>query len=196
MKYILAKKIEMTQMFDENGKMIPVTLVEAGPCEILQLKTKETDGYEAVQIGFELLKEKKVTKSIRTKPYRFLTEFRGIETDKKIGDKVDVTSFEEGDIINVSGTSKGKGFQGGVKRWGFAGKTATHGVKHEHRTIGSVGVSKPGRVTKGRKMPGRTGFERVTLKNLEIKKIDKSRNILAIKGAIPGRRGSLIEIRG
>ncbi|MDD2909523.1 MAG: 50S ribosomal protein L3 [Candidatus Pacebacteria bacterium] len=196
MKYILAKKIEMTQMFDEDGKVVPVTLVLAGPCEILQLKTKESDGYEAVQIGFEKLKEKKVTKSIKIKPYRYLKEFRVLEEGKKVGDKIDVSIFEEGDKIKVSGTSKGKGFQGGVKRWGFHGKTASHGVKHEHRTLGSVGYASHSRVLKGKKMPGRTGSERITLKNLEIKKIDKERNILAIKGAIPGRRGTLIEIRG
>ena len=196
MKYILAKKIEMTQMFDEDGKVVPVTLVLAGPCEILQLKTKDSDGYEAVQIGFEKLKEKKVTKSIKTKPYRYLKEFRVLEEGKKVGDKIDVSIFEEGDKIKVSGTSKGKGFQGGVKRWGFHGKSASHGVKHEHRTLGSVGYTSHSRVLKGKKMPGRTGFERITLKNLEIKKIDKERNILAIKGAIPGRRGTLIEIRG
>ncbi|MDD4438969.1 MAG: 50S ribosomal protein L3, partial [Tissierellia bacterium] len=171
MKYILAKKIEMTQMFDNEGKVIPVTLVLAGPCEILQLKTKEKDGYEAVQIGFEQLKEKKVTKSIKTKPYRYLKEFRGIESEKKIGDKIDVSVFNEGDKIKISSISKGKGFQGGVKRWGFHGKTASHGVKHEHRTIGSVGYSSPSRVVKGKKMPGRTGSKRVTMRNLEIRKI-------------------------
>lgn len=196
MKYILAKKIEMTQIFDAEGKVIPVTLVLAGPCKILDLKTTEKNGYEAVEIGFEELKEKKVTKSIKTKPYRFLKEFRGSDSGKNIGDLVDVSVFNEGDLIKVSSISKGKGFQGGVKRWGFHGKSATHGVKHEHRTIGSVGYSIPARVVKGRKMPGRTGSKRVTLKNLEIQKVDKERNILAIKGAIPGRRGTLIEIRG
>lgn len=196
MKYILAKKIEMTQIFDAEGKVIPVTLVLAGPCKILDLKTTEKNGYEAVEIGFEELKEKKVTKSIKTKPYRFLKEFRGSDSGKNIGDLVDVSVFNEGDLIKVSSISKGKGFQGGVKRWGFHGKSATHGVKHEHRTIGSVGYNIPARVVKGRKMPGRTGSKRVTLKNLEIQKVDKERNILAIKGAIPGRRGTLIEIRG
>lgn len=115
MKYILAKKIEMTQMFDKDGKVVPVTLVLAGPCEILQLKTKDSDGYEAVQIGFEKLKEKKVTKSIKTKPYRYLKEFRGLEEGKKVGDKIDVSIFEEGDKIKVSGTSKGKGFKAELK---------------------------------------------------------------------------------
>jgi large subunit ribosomal protein L3 len=196
MKYILAKKIEMTQMFDNEGRVIPVTLVLAGPCEILQLKTKEKDGYEAVQIGFEELKEKKVTKSIQTKPYRYLKEFKGLESEKKVGDKINVSVFSEGDKIKISSVSKGKGFQGGVKRWGFHGKTASHGVKHEHRTIGSVGYSSPSRVVKGKKMPGRAGSKRVTMRNLEIRKVDQDRNILAIKGAIPGRKGTLIEIRG
>lgn len=195
MKYILAKKIEMTQIFDEEGKVIPVTLVEAGPCKILQVKNKDTDGYEAVQIGFEPLKEKKVTKSIKNRPFRHVKEFRIEGSESKEGDEISVSIFKEGEKVKVSGISKGKGFQGGVKRWGFAGKSATHGVKHEHRTIGSVGSATPARVTKGKKMPGRTGTDRITVKNLEIKKIDPIKNIIAIKGAIPGRRGTLLEIR-
>jgi len=196
MKYLLGKKIEMTQIFDEHGKVIPVTLVKAGPCDILQVKTLDKDGYESIQIGFEPLKEKKITKSIRTKPFRHLKEFRGGVKEEKQGDTVDVTIFKEGDNVKVSGISKGKGFQGGVKRHGFHGKCASHGVKHEHRTIGSVGSATPSRVIKGRKMPGRDGSKRTTVKNLIVEKIDAKNNIIAIKGAIPGRRGTLIEIRG
>ena len=196
MKYILGRKIEMTQIFDEKGDIVPVTVVMAGPCEILQLKSKENDGYESVQLGYEKLKENKVTKSKKTKPYKTLKEFRVSLGEEKVGDKIDVSIFEEGQKIKVSGVSKGKGFQGGVKRWGFAGRNATHGVKHEQRELGSTGVSQLTRVHKGKKMPGRAGSERTTFRNLEIKKIDKENNILLIKGAVPGRRGTLIEIRG
>jgi len=196
MKYILAKKIEMTQMFDKEGNVIPITLVLAGPCQVLQVKTKESDGYEAVQLGFEDLKENKITKSIKTKPFKHLKEFRENNTKKRVGDKVDVNVFKEGDKVNVSGISKGKGFQGGVKRWGFRSKSGAHGVKHDLRTLGSTGYASHSRVLKGKKMPGRMGSERITVKNLEIKKVDKEKNILAIKGAIPGKRGTLLEIRG
>ncbi len=200
MKFILGKKLEMTQIFNEKGEVIPVTLVEAGPCFITQIKTKEKDGYEAVQIGFEKIeKEKKIKKSQRNKPYKYLKEFRkekGEEISFLTGDKIDVSIFQEGDKVKVSGISKGKGFQGGVKRWGFAGLPATHGTKHEERSLGSIGCAFPQRVWKGRKMPGRMGSERVTVKNLEVIRVDVKNNILAIKGAVPGRRGTLLEIRG
>lgn len=178
----------MSQIFKEDGKVVPITLIEAGPCPVLRLKTKEKDGYEAVQLGFE---EKK-------KLFRFRREFRVDESEIKnyeSGQKIDVSIFKEGDKVKISGISKGKGFQGAVKRWGFHGRNATHGAKHEERTLGSVGSSFPERVIKGKKMPGRMGFERVTVKNLEIVKIDKEHNLLAVKGAIPGRRGTLLEIK-
>jgi len=195
-KFILGKKIEMTQIFKENGEIIPVTLVKAGPCQVVQIKTKEKDGYDAVQIGFEKIqKPKKIKKTMKGKEFRYLREFKGAQ-GLKVGDQIDVSIFQEGDKVKVSGISKGKGFQGAVKRWGFSGRGASHGVKHEARTLGSVGSSFPQRVAKGRKMPGRTGFRRVTVKNLEIVKIDKENNILAIKGAVPGGRGTLLEIRG
>ena len=194
-KFILAKKIGMSQIFGENGEVIPVTLVEAGPCTVLQTKTEEKDGYKAVQIGFEKIqKPKKVKKTMRGKEFRYIREFIP-EDDLKEGDKIDVSIFNEGDKVKVSGISKGKGFQGAVKRWGFSGRGASHGVKHEARTLGSVGSAFPQRVIKGRKMPGRTGFRKVTVKNLEIVKVDKENNILAIKGAVPGARGSLLEIK-
>jgi len=195
MKFILGKKVKMSQIFDAEGNVIPVTLVEAGPCYITQLKEKEKDGYEAVQIGFEKLKERKITKSKVKKPFRYLREFKDNIQNYQIGQKLDVSMFKEGDIITVSGISKGKGFQGGVKRWGFSGRPSTHGTKHEERTIGSVGSSTPSRVVKGRKMPGRTGGERITIKNLKIVKIEPEKNLIYIKGAIPGSRGSLIEIK-
>lgn len=196
MKFILGKKIEMSQMFDEKGKVIPVTLIEAGPCYVAQIMTKEKDKYESIQIGFEKLKDKKVKKSQKKKPYRYLSEFEGDISKHKVGDKVDVSVFKEGDKVKISGISKGKGFAGVVKRWGFHGQTATHGTKHEERTIGSVGSAFPQRVIKGKKMPGRMGAERVTIKNLKIVKVDVENNLLAVKGAIPGRRGTLLEIRG
>lgn len=185
----------MTQVF-EGEKVTPVTLVQAGPCVVTQIKQKDKDGYEAVQIGFEKKKENKIKKSEKGKGYKYLKEFRGELGEMKVGDEIDVSVFEEGDIVKVAGVSKGKGFQGAVKRWGFAGKSRTHGVKHEHRTLGSVGATGPARVLPGKKMPGQMGAERVTVKNLKVVKIDKENNLIALKGAIPGRKGTLIEIRG
>ncbi len=193
-KFILGKKLEMSQIFKDD-KVLPVTLIEAGPCFITQIKTKEKDGYRTLQIGFEKLKEKKVKKPQQGKPYRYLREFGDKLEEYKIGQKIDVSIFKEGDKVKISGISKGKGFQGAVKRWGFSGKSATHGVKHEHRTLGSVGSSFPERVLRGKKMPGRMGAERVTVPNLKIVKVDIENNLLAIKGAIPGRRGTLLEIK-
>jgi len=195
MKFIFGKKIEMSQIFDEKGNVVPVTLIKAGPCYITQIKTKEKDKYESVQIGFEKLKDKKVKKPQKDRPYRYLKEFKNDVSKYKVKDKIDVSVFQEGDIVKISGISKGKGFAGGVKRWGFHGRPATHGTKHEERTIGSIGSAFPQRVIKGRKMPGRMGTERITVKNLKIAKIDVENSILAVKGAIPGRRGTLLEIR-
>lgn len=197
MKFILGKKIEMTQLF-ENEKVIPVTVIEAGPCKITQIKKIEKDGYEAVQLGYgEITKKNKMKKSQKGKEFQHLVEFRSSDASThEQGNVVDVSAFEEGDMVQVSGISKGKGFQGGVKRHGFHGRKATHGVKHEERTIGSVGSAYPERVIKGRKMPGHMGAERVTVKKLKIAKIDKENNILVITGAVPGRRGTLLEIRG
>jgi large subunit ribosomal protein L3 len=195
MKFILGKKIKMSQIFDKEGNVIPVTLVEAGPCFVCQLKTKEKDGYEAVQIGFEKLKEKKITKTKKKKPFRYLREFKNEIKNYQLGQKIDVSIFKEGDKISVSGISKGKGFAGVVKRWGFAGRPKTHGTKHEEREMGSAGASTPHRVIKGKKMPGRGGGKRVTIKNLEVMKVDPDKNLLYIKGAVPGRKGTLLEIK-
>jgi len=189
MKFILGKKIEMSQIFDEKGNVIPVTLIEAGPCYVTQIK----EG--SVQIGFEKLKEKKVKKPQKDRPYRYFKEFKNDVSKLKVKDKIDVSVFQEGDKVKISGISKGKGFAGGVKKWGFHGKSATHGTKHEERTIGSVGSAFPQRVIKGKKMPGRMGTERITVKNLKVAKIDVENNIIMIKGAIPGHRGTLLEIR-
>jgi len=199
MKFILGKKIGMSQIFDKEGKVVPITLIEAEPCEVLQIKTKDKDGYEAIQVGFDRIEKKnKIKKSQRQKPFRYIQEFKGgLDVSKyKVKNKIDVSIFQEGDKVKISGISKGKGFQGAVKRWGFSGRNATHGVKHEHRTLGSVGCSFPERVIKGKKMPGRMGNARVTVKNLKIAKVDLENNLLAVKGAVPGRRGTLLEIRG
>lgn len=195
MKMILGKKIGMTQVFTQEGNTVPVTLIQAGPCKVLQVKTKETDGYQAVQLGFEPLPQRKVGKSLRDKGFRFIREFPVLDAQPNVGDEINATAFQEGDIIDVSGISKGKGFAGGVKRWGFSGRNATRGTKHEHRTIGSVGAARPARVRKGKHMPGHLGADRVTVKNLKIVKIDAEKNLVAIGGAVPGRRGTLLEIR-
>ncbi len=196
-KFILGKKIEMSQIFSKDGKVIPVTLIEAGPCFVTQVKGKEKHGYEAVQIGFK--KKNKVKKSEKGKGFSYLKEFKskelGTKNQKlKIGDKIDVSIFKENDTVKISGISKGKGFQGAVKRWGFSGMGASHGVKHEHRTLGSVGSTDAARVFKGKKMPGRMGGERITQRNLKIVKIDLKSNLIAVKGAVPGRKGTLLEI--
>jgi len=197
MKFILGEKIEMTQLFDEKGNVKPVTLIEAGPCFITQIKTKERDGYEAIQIGFEK-KKKGIKKTEKGKEYKCLREFRILDSSSKtgnVGDKIDVSIFKEGEKVKISGISKGKGFAGAVKKWGFAGRNATHGVKHEERILGSVGATDPERVFKGKKMSGRMGGERTIIKNLEIVKIEPENNLIAIKGAIPGRKGTLLEIK-
>lgn len=202
MKYILGKKIGNSQIFDEEGNVIPITLVEAGPCQVIQKKTEEKDGYQAVQIGFEEIKEKKTKKAQKghfkkakiEKNYRYLKEFKG--NDLKVGDIIDVSIFEKGDKVKVSGISKGKGFQGVVKRHGFHGGPASHGQKHSLRAPGSIGCSFPERVWKGRRMAGRMGNQRVTVRGLKIAEVDKEKNLLAIKGAIPGKRGTLVEIKG
>ena len=220
MKFVLGLKFGMSQIFDEKGNRIPVTLIEVGPCEVTQIKTKEKDSYRAIQVGFKKIeKPKKIKKPMKGKEFKYLREFRIVKEDEssfppfavaQVGDEakassspfavaqvIDVSIFQAGDIVKVSGLSKGKGFAGAVKRWGFKGRlSVTHGTKHELRTLGSVGSSFPERVTKGRKMAGRMGFERVTVKNLKVVKVDKENNILAVKGAVPGRKGTLLEIRG
>jgi len=198
MKFILGKKLKMSQMFDEKRDVIPVVLIEAGPCYVTQVKTKEKDKYTAIQIGFEKLKPSKVKNPQRNTPYRHFKEYRDERKDSqelRVGEKLDISIFKEGDKVSISGISKGKGFAGAVKKWGFKGGSASHGTKHTHRTIGSVGCMFPQRVIKGKKMPGRMGFDRTTVKNLTIAKIDLENNIIAVKGAVPGRRGTLLEIK-
>jgi len=202
MKYILGKKLGMSQMFDKNGKMTPVTLISVGPCYVLQKKNKEKDGYEALQVGFEKIEKKnKIGKTMKGKEYKFIKEYRGKGKTEdysniNVGDEINASIFQEGQIVKVSGKSKGKGFQGGVKRHGFHTRISTHGQKHELRTIGSIGTRFPQHVRKGRKMPGRMGFENVTVKNLKIMKVDKENNLLVLKGAVPGTTRTLLEIKG
>lgn len=195
MKFILGKKIGMTQIFDKEENAMPVTIIEAGPCFVTQIKSKEKDGYEAVQIGFEKLKEKKVKKSQKGKEYRYLKEFIAEINEYKIGDKIDVSKFAEGDKIRTSGISKGRGFQGVVKRYGFKGGWGSHGAKHSARQPGSIGASFPEKVIKGMRMAGHMGVERVSVKNLKIAAVDVENNLLVVSGAVPGSINGLIEIQ-
>lgn len=184
MKALLGKKVGMTQIFHADGRVFPVTLIEANPCTVVRIRTKDTDGYEAVQLGSKGKKGK----------YQFLREFKN-SSGAELGQEISVSAFQEGDRVKISGISKGKGFQGAVKRHGFSGRNATHGVKHEHRTLGSVGGRFPQRVVKGKRMPGHMGAERVTIKNLEVVKVDAENNLLAVLGSLPGAKGTLLEIR-
>ncbi len=186
----------MSQIFNAQGATVPVTLIEAGPCKVLQLKTKEKDGYTAIQVGFVPLTKKNQLgkKSAKGKEFVYVREIRSDQAIE-IGSQIDVSLFKEGEEVDVAGTSKGKGFQGGVKKWGFHGRNKGRGTKHEERTIGSVGAARPGRVQKGKRMPGRMGTERVTVKNLKIVKVDAQNNLLVVRGAVPGRNGILLEIR-
>ncbi len=199
---LLGKKIGMTQIFSEDGTLIPVTVIEAGPCTVVQKKTRENDGYNAVQLGFVETK-KKVKRPIKgyfdkagVKPTKFLKEIRcdDIE-DLEIGQVIDVDIFNPGDIVNIAGRSKGKGFAGVIKRHGFSGAPASRGSHECFRHGGSIGMhSYPARVFKGKKMSGRMGDERVTVWNLEIVRIVKEKNILLVKGATPGTKGRLLII--
>ena len=207
MKFLLGIKEKMTQVFDEEGRVWPVTVVSAGPVFVVRKKTKEKDGYDAVQVGFGERKLKNINKPQRNiihpekknMGFRYLKEFRIADPKQleeiKEGDKITVDVFEEGEEIVVSGTSKGKGFQGVVKRWGFAGGPRSHGQKHSEREPGSIGATGPQRVFKGTKMAGRMGGRRTTIKGLKVVKIDKDNNLLYISGALPGGRNTLLEIR-
>jgi large subunit ribosomal protein L3 len=200
MKFILGKKQHMVQYFDEDGTVIPVTLISAGPNVVTQVKAGEADGYTALQVGFEAQKESRATKAhlghVKNGAYKHLYEFRDTGTTPAVGDTITVDTFAKGDVVTVSGISKSKGFQGVVKRHGFHGGPRSHGQKHSEREPGSIGGGLRNRVPKGMRMAGRTGGDRITIKNLKVVGIDTENNQLLIKGAIPGRRGTLVEITG
>ncbi|KAB1066243.1 50S ribosomal protein L3 [Salibacter halophilus] len=201
MSGIIGKKIGMTSVFDENGKNIPVTIVEAGPCAVTQVKTEDTDGYNALQLAYDDQSEKNVSsamlghfKKAKTAPKRKVIEFRDFDGDYKVGDEVKVDLFEEGEFIDVIGTSKGKGFQGVMKRHGFGGVgDRTHGQGDQERAPGSIGAaSDPSRVFKGVKMAGRTGGSRVKTQNLKVVKVLTEKNMILITGSVPGPNGSYV----
>jgi large subunit ribosomal protein L3 len=202
LKGLIGKKVGMTQIFDDAGVAIPVTLIEAGPCYVTQVLTSETDGYSAVQLGFEEVKPKRLSggqlghlKRNNLPPLRFLREFRAKDVELKEGEPLTVALFEVGDTVDVIGTSKGKGFQGGVKRYHFHGGPKTHGQSDRNRAPGSRGSgTTPGRVNKGARGPGHMGNERVTTQNLRVVLVDAERNLLGVRGAVPGARGGLVVI--
>ncbi len=205
MKTIIGRKVGMTQIFDEKGLVIPVTVIEAGPCPVVQIKTVETDGYDAVQLGFGTIKENKVNKpdnghfkKVGVKAVKHLREFRACQeclAEVKVGDEIKVDAFETGEKVDVQGITKGKGFQGVIKRHGQSRGPMGHGSMY-HRRPGSMGsTSTPGRVFKGKKLPGHMGVEKVTVQNLEIVKVDLDKNAILIKGSVPGNKGSILKIR-
>lgn len=198
---LIGKKIAMTQIFDQNGKVIPVTVLQMGPCVVVQKKTVATDGYNAIQLGFEEIAERKVKKPVlghfkkrNSKAYRYLREFRIDEIEEfNEGQVLDLGLFQENEIVNIVGTSKGRGYAGVMKRHNFRGFEQSHGVHESFRGGGSIGqCAQPSRVLKGVKMAGHMGVDRITVKNLKIVKVDKERNLVMIKGAIPGHRNGLV----
>ncbi|MBM7663363.1 large subunit ribosomal protein L3 [Bacillus mesophilus] len=199
-KGILGRKLGMTQVFTENGNLIPVTVVEAAPNVVLQKKTAETDGYEAVQLGFDNLKENRANKpqkghatKANTAPKRFIRELRGT-SELEVGQEVNVSIFAEGEAVDVTGISKGKGFQGVIKRHGQSRGPMSHGSRY-HRRPGSMGPVAPNRVFKGKKLAGQMGGEQITVQNLEIVKVDVERNLLLIKGNVPGPKRALVTVK-
>mgnify|MGYP000226278997 CR=1 FL=1 len=202
-KGLIGKKIGMTQIFDENGSAVPITLIEAGPCYVTQVRSVEQDGYSAVQLGFGETKPKRLTggqlghlKITDAPPLRIIREFRSKKHELKAGDTLTVEAFELGDHVDVIGISKGKGFAGGMKRHNFSGGPKTHGQSDRQRSVGSIGAtSTPGKVWKGKKMPGRMGNDRVTAQNLKIVLVDTERNLLGIKGSVTGAKGGVVQIK-
>ena len=203
MSGLIGKKIGMTSIFDDNGKNIPCTVIQVGPCIVTQVRTKEVDGYEALQLGFDDKTEKNSTKAqighskkAGSSVKRKVVEFQGFDEEYKLGDSINVDHFSEGEFVDIAGTSKGKGFQGVVKRHGFAGVgQATHGQHNRLRAPGSIGAaSYPARVFKGMRMAGQMGNERVKVENLQVLKIMSERNVIIVKGAVPGAKNSYIII--
>jgi len=203
LKGLIGKKVGMTQIFDDSGAAVPITLIEAGPCYVTRLRLPENDGYTAIQLGFGETKPKRLSggqlghlKRHNLPPLRFLREFRIKEPELKEGDKITVDVFAVGDSVDVIGTSKGRGFQGGVKRYGFRGGPRTHGQSDRERAPGSRGSgTTPGRVWKGSRGPGHMGNQRVTVHNLKVEIVDDERNLLGVRGAVPGSRGGILLIK-
>ena len=204
MSGLIGKKIGMTSIFDESGKNLPCTVIQAGPCVVTQIKSKSSDGYNSVQLGFNEKNEKHTNnaeighfKRSKSNPTQNLIEFKGFDKELKIGDKLTVDHFEEGEFVDVSGMSKGRGFQGVVKRHGFAGVgQATHGQHNRLRAPGSIGAaSYPARVFKGMKMAGRMGNQKTTIQNLKVLKVVADKNLLVLKGSVPGHKNSIVIIR-
>lgn len=217
MKFILGTKVGMSRVFDETGNVVPVTLMHAGPVTVTALRTRERDGYEAVQVGFGTQKAERLSRAVRghlkgLENFRWLREFRQIakgksqivgETERALGDlrfalgqTMDVSVFTVGDVVKVSGVSKGKGFAGVVKRHGFKGGPRSHGQKHSEREPGSIATGRIQTIRKGKRMAGRMGGERVTVSGLKIVGVDIENNMILVEGAVPGNRGALVEIRG
>ena len=202
-KAIIGKKLGMTQIFDEIGNAIPVTIIEAGPCVVAQKKTVEKDGYNALQLGFAEVKEKHLTKAEKghfekanVPMKKHLKEFRLDDCSANVGDFITVDTFAAGDKVDVTGMTKGRGYTGAVKRWNHHMLCATHGVGPIHRQVGSMGAnSTPSRVYKNKKMAGQYGNEQVTVQNLNVVKIDAEKNLIAVKGAVPGAKGGIVFIR-
>jgi large subunit ribosomal protein L3 len=203
LKGLIGKKIGMTQIFDDNGAAVPVTLIEAGPCFVTQIRSVEKEGYSAVQLGFEEVKPKRLTggeighlKRSNLPPLKYVREFRSKEIELKEGDKLDVAVFTVGEKVDVSGTSKGKGFAGAVKRYHFRGGPKTHGASDRVRAPGSNGsTTTPGRVYKGHRGPGHMGNESVTASHLKVVLVDAERNVIGVNGSVPGARGGLVVIK-
>ena len=204
MKAIIGKKVGMSQIFDENGKVIPVTVIEAGPCVVVQKKTAEKEGYAAVQLGYEDIPERKLTKpemghlnKAGVAPKKYLREFN-LENaaELNVGDIIKADTFKEGDFVDVTGTSKGHGYQGVIKRWGAQRTPMSHGGGPVHRHAGSMGsTTDPSRIFKGKIGPGQYGVETVTIQNLEVVKVDPELNMLVVRGAVPGPKGSLVTVK-
>ena len=201
MSGLIGKKVGMTSIFDENGKNIPCTIIEAGPCVVTQVRTKEVDGYEALQLGFDDKKEKHTSKAAAghfakagVTPKKKLVEFQGFESTYKLGDTITAEFFVEGEFVDVTGTSKGKGFQGVIKRHGQSRGPMAHGSRY-HRRPGSMGPVAPNRVFKGKNLAGRMGGDRVTIQNLEVVQVVPEKNVILIKGNVPGAKKSLITIK-
>ena len=203
-KAILGKKLGMTQIFDNNGLVVPVTAIEAGPCFVSQVKTEKNDGYTAVQIAFDNTREQLINKPMlgqlkkaELSAMKYLKEFKLDDAENyKLGDKITCDVFTEGDVVDVTGTSKGHGFSGTIAKWNFHRHRMTHGNGPVHRHVGSIGANTfPAKVFKGKKMAGRWGNEKVTVQNLKVVKVDAERNLILVKGAIPGAKGSLVSVK-